>query len=99
MADTPDDVEEKRAFYATKAAENSREFARKRAWSLGFWAQFGKVMASFIALGPIALIFADTSYATFGSAMSGAILWGIGGAITGWDAGDVERRRYDESHG
>lgn len=96
MPDVPEDIEERRAFYAAKAAQHAREFDRNRAWWLGFWAQFGKVMASFVALGPLAFIFGDTTYATFGSAMGGAILWGIGGAITGHDAGDAERRRFDE---
>lgn len=69
---------------------------RNRIWWLGFWSKFGKVMAWAVAFGPFAVIFLDTEYATFGSAIGGFLIFAGCAAIMGYDAGNDELRRHDE---
>ncbi len=62
----------------------------------GFWSAFGKWMAMLIGILLVGYLFADTSFATFESAVWGTLLWTVFALINGWDGGEKAVKQWRE---
>ena len=69
---------------------------RRAAFWNGFWGAFGRAQAIMLVVMVGLLPFADTSFATFGSAVGAQVLVAIGAAIFAWSSADESVRAWRE---